>query len=65
MSPTRVQGAQPPPGVQRVPLFPKTSEGGAGGIAAQATPDPPLKDNAGRNKAIRLGRTPPNPYCKI
>ena len=32
--PSGVQGAQPPPGVQRVPLFPKTSEGGPGGTTA-------------------------------
>ena len=39
--PSRVQGAQPPPGgTGGVPLFWKTSEGGAGGIAAQATTRP-------------------------
>ena len=37
--PSRVQGAQPPPGVQRVPLFLKTSEGGAGG-GQSVTPRP-------------------------
>ncbi len=54
--PSRVQGAQPPPGVQRVPLFLKTLEGGAGGIAAQAKPNPPLKEGAGHNKTIRPHR---------
>ena len=42
-----VQGAQPPPGVQRVPLFPKTLEGGLGGTTAQAKTDPPPKEGAG------------------
>ena len=36
------QGAQPPLGGQRVALSRKTSEGGVGGLAAQAKPDPPL-----------------------
>ena len=57
--PSRVQGAQPPPGVQRVPLFLKTSEGGAGGIAAQAKPDPPLKEGAGQNKPTHPQSLPP------
>ena len=48
--------AQPPPGVQRVPLFLKTSEGGAGGIAAHAKPDPPLIEGARQDKAIRPHR---------
>ncbi len=48
--PSGVQGAQPPPGVQRVPLFLKTLEGGAGGIAAQAKPDHSLKKGAGQSK---------------
>ena len=42
-----------------VPLFLKTLEGGAGGIAAQAKPDPSLKDGAGRNKPPRLGYATP------
>ena len=37
--PSRVQRAQPPLGVQRVPLFSKTSEGGAGGEQS-VTPRP-------------------------
>ena len=37
LPPSRVQGAQPPPGVQRVPLYPKTLEGGLGGTAVSAT----------------------------
>ena len=61
--PSGVQGAQPPPGVQGgVPLFLKTSEGGAGGIAAQAKPDPPLKEGVGHNKHPS---TLPTPHCKI
>ena len=60
---SRVQGAQPPPGLQRVPLFPKTLEGGAGGIAAQAKPDPPPKEGVGHNQTLRPGGAPPN--CKI
>ena len=48
--PSGVQGAQPPPGVQRLPLFLKTLEGGAGGIAAQAKPDHSLKKGAGQSK---------------
>ncbi len=51
--PSRVQGAQPPPGVQGESLFPKTLEGGAGGITAHAKPDPPLKEGAGQDKTIR------------
>ncbi len=62
-SPSGVQGAQPPPGVQRVPLFWKTSEGGPGGTTAQAKPDPPPKEGTGHNKTIRPGYAPP--YCKI
>ncbi len=54
--PSRVQGAQPPPGVQRVPLFLKTLEGGAGGIAAHAKPDPSLIEGAGQDKTIRPHR---------
>ena len=50
------RGRSPPPGVQRVPLYWKTSEGGAGGIAAQAKTDHPLKEGAGQNKTIRPGR---------
>ncbi len=50
--PSGVQGAQPPPGLQRVPLLLKTSEGGAGGIAAHAKPNPPLMEGAGHNKTL-------------
>ena len=49
VSQSRGQGAQPPPGVQRVPLFPKTLEGGPGGTTAQAKPIPPLKEGASHN----------------
>ena len=77
-SPSRVQRAQPPPGVHRVPrnaerrlhlspkggcrefdvppggagglpLYPKTSEGGAGGIVAKAKTAPPFQEGAGQN----------------
>ncbi len=58
-------GAAPAGGTGGVPLFWKTSEGGAGGTTAQAKPDPSLKDSAGHNKTIRPGRTPPSPHCKI
>ena len=40
----------PAGGTGGVPLYPKTSEGGAGGIAAHAKPDPPLKEDAGQSK---------------
>ena len=46
-------GAAPAGGTGGVPLFWKTSEGGAGGIAAQAKPDPPLKESAGQSKTLR------------
>ena len=46
-------GAAPAGGTGGVPLYLKTLEGGAGGIAAQAKPNPPLKDSAGHNKTIR------------
>ena len=48
-------GAAPAGGTGGVPLFWKTSEGGAGGMAAQAKPDPPLNQGAGRNKTPRPG----------
>ena len=43
-------------GTGGVPLFLKTLEGGAGGIAAQAKPDPWLKDDASQDKTIRPHR---------
>ena len=52
------RGAAPAGGTGGVPLFLKTLEGGAGGIAAQAKPDPPLKDGAGHNKTLRPGGAP-------
>ena len=69
-TPSRVQGAAPPPGVQRVPLFLKTLEGSAGGIAAHAKPGLPRKEGAGQaspsalegaghNKTIRPGSATP------
>ena len=39
-------GAAPAGGTGGVPLFPKTLEGGAGGIAAHAKPTPPLMEGA-------------------
>ena len=51
----RVQGTLVPAGGQRVPLFPKTSEGGAGGMAAPAKPDPPLKEGARQAKPFAEG----------
>ena len=55
-------GAAPAGGTGGAPLFPKTSEGGAGGIAAQAKPDHPLKESAGRNK-ISLPSRPLKGYA--
>ena len=52
-------GCAPAGGTGGVPLFWKTSEGGAGGIAAQAKPDLPLKESAGHNKTLRPGASPP------
>ncbi len=46
-------GAAPAGGTGGVPLFPKTLEGGVGGIAAQAKPDPSLIEGAGQDKTIR------------
>ncbi len=40
LPPSRVQGAQPPPGVQRVPLYSKTMEGGLGGTTTSAAKNP-------------------------
>ena len=67
-------GAAPAGGTGGLPLFWKTSEGGAGGIAAQAKADPPLKEGAGHNNPPLATPPPPrkpqtpnpaNPPCKI
>ncbi len=55
-------GCAPAGGTGGVPLFWKTSEGGAGGIAAQAKTDQPLKEGAG--PAVQV-RPCSHPYCKI
>ena len=51
--PSGVQGAAPPPGVQRVSLYPQTLEGGLGGTAVPAVisplPNPILRARLGRN----------------
>ena len=65
ISQRRVQGTQPPPGVQgESPCTCKTSEGGAGGIAAQAKPE-----SLGCRRALAATRPSvqetPHPYCKI
>ena len=49
-------GAAPAGGTGGVPLSWKTSEGGAGGIAAHAKPDPPLMEGARQDKTIRPRR---------
>ena len=55
--PKQGAGAQPPPVVQRVPLFPKTSEGGPGGTTASATKSPlPFLPRPGRK--VRKRRLP-------
>ena len=40
LPPSGVQGAQPPPGVQRVPLYPKTLEGGPVGQRRRPSQSP-------------------------
>ena len=48
-----------PPGVRGSPPVSKNVGGWAGGTTAQAKPNPPLKDDAGRNKHIRPGSANP------
>ena len=49
-------GAAPAGGTGGVPLFWKTLEGGAGGMAAQAKADHPLKESTGQTKTLRRRR---------
>ncbi len=58
-------GAAPAGGTEGVPLFWKTSEGGAGGIAAQANTDPLLKEGADQNRIIRPVPRPAPPTTSL
>ncbi len=59
-TPSRVQGAQPPPGVQGVSPCTPNVGGWAGGTTASAKPDPPLIEGARQDKTpVPIGgRTP-------
>ncbi len=57
---SRVQGAQPPPGVTACPPVLENVGGWAGGTTAQAKPIPPLKEGARHSKTLR-GRLGPEP----
>ena len=63
-----VQGTQPPPGVQRVPLFPKALEGGLGGTTASATKGP-IAAPVPAGRARKIPMPPPTlqnqNYCAI
>ncbi len=61
--PSGVQGAQPPPGVQRVPLYPETSEGGQ--VGQRRRPKQTLRRRRAQAKTNPSAQVMPHPPCKI